>query len=114
MYHDFDVGPAYKGPCFNIEKSIVDPGMDIYDPAIAIATIADNPDIPAIIYNSFYQWTSLFIIFLAILLYVPRGIWLQIEGGLMKILANGRTTQLIEKEEDEKEKIIKVYIQGVP
>ena len=37
-------------------------------------------------YNSYYQWVSLFLIFQAFLFYFPRIIWLMSEGGNCEII----------------------------
>ena len=51
MYSTFDIPPQYKGPCS---------GGDLDD------------NIDVIVYNSYYQWVPLYLIFLTILFYVPR------------------------------------------
>ena len=46
-----------------------------------------------IVYNTYYQWVPLYLIFMAFLFYLPRMFWLNIEGGLMKFLCKGTTTR---------------------
>ena len=41
-------------------------------------------DTTTIVYNSYYQWVPLYLIFLALLFYLPRMFWIMMEGGLMK------------------------------
>ena len=43
------------------------------------------------LYNTYYQWVGLFLIASALIFYIPRAIWLQFEGGLMKFLSKGAT-----------------------
>ena len=65
MYSSFDIPPAFTGPC-NRKK---------YDGTH--------------LYNTYYQWVSIFLGFLAVLYYIPRCIWLMLEGGLMAYIVKG-------------------------
>ena len=47
----------------------------------------------SIVYNSYYQWVPLYLIFMAFVFYLPRMFWLSMEGGLMKFLCKGTTTR---------------------
>ena len=47
------------------------------------------------LYNSYYQWVSLFLVASALLFYIPRALWLMFEGGLMKFLAKGATDKVM-------------------
>ena len=42
------------------------------------------------LYNTYYQWVSIFLAFNAGLFYIPRCIWLIIEGGLMSYMVKGK------------------------
>ena len=66
MYSSFDVADSFSFPCTrkNYEGSYL--------------------------YNTYYQWVSIFLAFLAGLFYIPRCIWLIIEGGLMSYMVKGR------------------------
>lgn len=44
------------------------------------------------LYNTYYQWVSIFLAFNAGLFYIPRCIWLIIEGGLMSYMVKGKKT----------------------
>ena len=57
MYSTFNIPKEFTGQCARKSQS-------------------DNP-----VYNSYYQWVSLFLIFQAFLFYCPRIIWLMSEGG---------------------------------
>ena len=88
MYADFKLPPTYNGPC----------------------SAKDQGNIEGTVYHSYYQWVSIFLIFTAFLLYIPRCFWLMMEGGLMKFLGKGTTTQYeIEDPEDKKEKMVKFF-----
>ncbi len=41
------------------------------------------------LYNTYYQWVSIYLAFQAGLFYIPRCIWLIIEGGLMSYMVKG-------------------------
>ena len=58
MYSTFNIPREFTGQCARKSQS-------------------DNP-----VYNSYYQWVSLFLIFQAFLFYCPRIIWLMSEGGM--------------------------------
>ena len=57
MYSTFNIPRDFQGQCARKNQS-------------------NNP-----VYNSYYQWVSLFLIFQAFLFYLPRIIWLMSEGG---------------------------------
>ena len=47
----------------------------------------------SIVYNSYYQWVPLYLVGLAVVFYLPRLLWLMIEGGLMEFFGKGTTTR---------------------
>ena len=57
MYSTFNIPPDFEGQCARKSQS-------------------DNP-----VYNSYYQWVSIFLIFQAFLFYLPRIVWIMSEGG---------------------------------
>ncbi len=85
MYSTFNIPPSFTGQC-------------------ARRSDTDQP-----IYNSYYQWVPIFLIIQASLFYVPRMIWLMMEGGLMKFLAKGRTDRIVEDPEEKMTKLIKTF-----
>ena len=60
MYSTFDIPTAFEGNCARKRQS-------------------DQPE--NFMYNSYYQWVSIFLVFQAMLFYIPRVIWLMLEGG---------------------------------
>lgn len=91
MYAHFKIPEQYQGPCA---------GTDMQD---AYGNSIEGP-----IYNSYYQWVSIYLIFLAVLFYMPRCMWLMMEGGLMKLFCKGTTTRFIEDPEEKRDKLVKV------
>ncbi len=52
---------------------------------------------------------SIFLVVTAMFFYMPRAIWLMVEGGLMKFLAKGTTTKIVEKADEKRENLIKTF-----
>ena len=65
------------------------------------------------IYNSYYQWVSLFLLLVAVLFYVPRMIWMMMEGGLMKFFGKGTTTRLIEEPDEKRDKLVQFFTDNI-
>ena len=61
------------------------------------------------LYNSYYQWVSLFLVVCAVLFYTPRAIWLMAEGGLMKFLSKGTTTKIVEDADKKRGDLVKTF-----
>ena len=93
MYADFNIPEHYTGPCSGKDSEDID----------------SNPRIGNI-YNSYYQWVPIYLIFLAVIFYLPRYMWLIMEGGLMKFFGKGTTAKLIENPEEKRDKLLKVKI----
>lgn len=55
------------------------------------------------------QWVSIFLVVCAILFYTPRAVWLMAEGGLMKYLAKGATTKIVEDADKKREALLKTF-----
>ena len=68
------------------------------------------------VYPTLYlQWVSIFLVVCAILFYTPRAIWLMAEGGLMKYLAKGATTKIVEDADKKREALLKTFqVQEIP
>merc|ERR1719427_1851345 len=66
-----------------------------------------------IVYNSYYQWVPLYLIFNAVLFYLPRLLWLMMEGGLMKFFGKGTTTRFIEDQEEKKDTLVKFFSKNI-
>ena len=61
------------------------------------------------LYNSYYQWVSLFLVVSALLFYIPRALWLTMEGGLMKYLAKGATGKIVEEADEKRDDLIVTF-----
>ena len=62
MYSTFNIPPSFEGNCARAKQD------------------ADGP-----VYNSYYQWVPIFLILQALIFYIPRAIWLMMEGGELTI-----------------------------
>jgi len=85
MYSTFNIPPDFKGSC------------------------AKREYYGATLYNTYYQWVAIFLVFSAILFYIPRSIWLTLEGGLMKFLAKGARGKIIEDACDKRENLLRTF-----
>ena len=92
MYSKWNIPKEYKGACSGGDQ---------------------NDDFNTIVYNSYYQWVPLYLIFLAVLFYLPRLCWLMMEGGLMKFFGKGTTTRFIEDEEEKKEILVNFFSKNI-
>ena len=63
----------------------------------------------SVVYNSYYQWVPLYLVFLAILFYLPRMIWLVMEGGLMKFFGKGTTIRDIVDQDEKRDMLVKFF-----
>ena len=91
MYADFNIPEHYSGPCS---------GKDNEDEF-------GNPRLGNI-YNSYYQWVPIYLIVMAVIFYLPRWIWLSMEGGLMKFFGKGTTNRFIEDSDVKRDKLVQV------
>ena len=61
------------------------------------------------VFNSFYQWVSLCLVGQALLFYLPRTLWLSLEGGLMKHLAKDASGKVVEDAEKKRDELILTF-----
>jgi len=61
------------------------------------------------LYNTYYQWVSIYLVFQALLFYLPRVLWLSMEGGLMKFLVRNARGKIIEEAEEKRESLLTVF-----
>lgn len=87
MYATFKIPVEYKGPCASSEQEMLE----------------------GIIYNSYYQWVPIYLFLLSALFYLPRCLWLIMEGGLMKFFGKGTTTRVIEDPEEKRDKLVEFF-----
>ena len=64
--------------------------------------VADHTNL----YNSYYQWVSVFLMTQALLFYIPRCLWLSMEGGLMHFLVSGCQGRTIEDSQEKQYKLL--------
>ena len=89
MYASFHIPAEYGGHCtsgseLNEEGELNDGGGPIY--------------------NSYYQWISIYLSFMAVLFLIPKIIWTTIEGGVMKFIRKGTD----ESPKEKRDKLLKV------
>jgi len=101
MYSTWNVPPQYKGACSR--------GMDLN----GVSVEEWNQHRTSIVYNSYYQWVPLYLIFLAVIFYLPRLCWMMMEGGLMEFFGKGTTTRFIEDQEEKKETLVNFFCKNI-
>ena len=100
MYSTFNIPPNFKGSCAKREHD------------------------GATLYNTYYQWVAIFLviqvltipllyipytILQAMIFYLPRMLWLSMEGGLMKFLVRNTRGKIIEDPEEKRDSLIQTF-----
>ena len=75
--------------------------------------LADDSYRVSMVYNSYYQWVPLYLVFLAILFYLPRMLWLVMEGGLMKFFGKGTTVRDIVDLDEKRDMLVKFFLKNI-
>ena len=88
MYASFNIPPDFQGSCARHSR------LDKFGDEV---------------FNSFYQWVSLSLVGQALLFYLPRALWLSLEGGLMKHLAKDVTGKVVENASEKCEELINTF-----
>lgn len=89
MYSSFDMPAGFTGPCTRKR----------YDSTY--------------LYNTYYQWVSVFLATQAVIFYIPRCIWLMLEGGLMSYIVKGTTGRVVDDAEDKIGRMLKHFQEHV-
>jgi len=89
MYSSFDIPPEFEGSCARHSDEEDSGGGDVF--------------------NSFYQWVSLCLVSQALVFYLPRALWVSLEGGLMKHLAKDAGGKVVEDAEKKKDDLLATF-----
>lgn len=87
MYSSFNIPESFQGKCARKRQS------------------------EDVMYNSYYQWVSLCLVGQAVIFYIPRAIWLSLEGGLMKHLAKDKGGKIVEDYEEKCDELLYTFNQ---
>ena len=89
MYSSFDIPPEFEGSCARHSDEEDSGGGGVF--------------------NSFYQWVSLCLVSQALVFYLPRALWVSLEGGLMKHLAKDAGGKVVEDAEKKKDDLLATF-----
>jgi len=93
MYSTWNIPREYKGACSGGDQDM---------------------QTTTIVYNSYYQWVPLYLIFMAVIFYLPRMFWIMMEGGLMKFFWEGNHYQVHRGSGREERQISSIFLQKHP
>jgi len=65
------------------------------------------------LFNTYYQWVSVYFLFQAVMFYVPRCIWLSLEGGLMSWLVKGHQDRVVDDHQVKLVKLLDLFVEHV-
>ncbi|XP_040576862.1 innexin inx2-like [Lepeophtheirus salmonis] len=89
MYASFDIPLSYKGVCSGKDQN---DGID-----------------GSIMYNSYYQWIPIYLVSLSVVFYLPRCLWMMMEGGLMKYFGKGTRNRTIEDSIEKRDRLVSYF-----
>jgi len=97
MYSSWNIPPQYKGACSSSQK----------------AASPRSEYKVSVVYNSYYQWVPLYLVFLGLLFYLPRLLWLTMEGGLMKFFGKGTMSRSIEDHDEKRDHLVTFFNKNI-
>ena len=114
MYSSWNIPPQYKGACSSSQVIVL---LDLYllchsrKETTFQKTFVQSPNEykVSVVYNSYYQWVPLYLLFLAMAFYIPRLAWLMMEGGLMKFFGKGTTSRNVEDTDEKRDFLVKFF-----
>ena len=115
MYSSWNIPPQYKGACSSSQVSNLLLDLSVLCHSRKKITFqktfvqSPNEYKVSVVYNSYYQWVPLYLVFLAMVFYLPRLAWLMIEGGLMKFFGKGTTSRNVEDTDEKRDFLVKFF-----
>lgn len=92
---------------FSVPKYYAKPlGEGVAFPGLGLHEVDDE-----IVYHAYYQWVPLVLFMQAMLFYIPRFIWKQVEGGLFNVVLGGLDQPILEEgTRQKKHKVLSNYM----
>ena len=117
MYSSWNIPPQYKGACsssqVSIQVRVVYLNIMNYNNFQKTSVQSANEYKVSVVYNSYYQWVPLYLVFLALVFYLPRLAWLMMEGGLMKFFGKGTTSRNVEDTDEKRDFLVTFFNKNI-